>query len=94
MTQGRSSAECAREAALQLADFLPPETAAEAARRADPQQAIFGDLIGCDEVLQELRSLQRTLKREQARGTADVRSKVNLNFVFAGPPGTGPARPI
>jgi hypothetical protein len=62
---GKSGSECAADQDTRGLFAAWPETAAEAARRRDPEAAIlFGDLIGCEDVLQ-LRAIQRTLKREQ-----------------------------
>ncbi|GFR50032.1 hypothetical protein Agub_g12193 [Astrephomene gubernaculifera] len=68
----------------QAEDFLPPRQGGAA---SDPA-GIFGDLIGCREVLSKLREWQATILGCQAVGR-DPLQVVELNFRFVGAPGTG-----
>ncbi|KAG2492324.1 hypothetical protein HYH03_009275 [Edaphochlamys debaryana] len=78
--RGVSAAQ--RAQAVPLAeDFLPPTPG------GDPAD-IFGDLIGCREVLQKLREWRATITACQALGR-DPLQAVELNFRFTGAPGTG-----
>ena len=47
---------------------------------------IFGDLIGCQEVLAKLREWQATIHASQALGK-DPLDSFELNFLFVGSPG-------
>jgi len=52
------------------------------------ESMIFDDLVGCDNVLAELRSMQSSIKFAQKRGK-DIKSTFESSFLFVGGPGTG-----
>lgn len=49
---------------------------------------LFEGLIGCDHLIGQLRSLETTINYQRSRGK-DPFEHLPMNFVFAGPPGTG-----
>ena len=50
---------------------------------------LFTGLIGCDHLIAKLCSLQKTIEYQKKRGRADLHKTLPMNFIFAGPPGTG-----
>ncbi|KAM6493098.1 P-loop containing nucleoside triphosphate hydrolase protein [Amanita muscaria] len=71
---------------LEPADFDPDHDRSQ--RAASNLEKLFGDVIGCEEVIQKLRDYQKIAKTMSDRGM-DPRNKIPMSFVFKGPPGTG-----
>ncbi|KAM6493119.1 P-loop containing nucleoside triphosphate hydrolase protein, partial [Amanita muscaria] len=71
---------------LEPADFDPDHDRSQ--RAASNLEKLFGDVVGCEEVIQKLRDYQKIAKTMTDRGM-DPRNKIPMSFVFKGPPGTG-----
>eukprot|EP00397_Hematodinium_sp_SG-2012_P000289 GEMP01000289.1.p1 GENE.GEMP01000289.1~~GEMP01000289.1.p1 ORF type:complete len:2487 (+),score=732.48 GEMP01000289.1:46-7506(+) len=82
--QGASAQERA-DAVLDASDFT---TAEQDSMRAVDLATLFDGLVGCKAVREKLDALQRTIAFSQQLGK-DPLEEIELNFFFAGSPGTG-----
>eukprot|EP00798_Chlamydomonas_sp_ICE-L_P024107 gene24107-9682_t len=77
-----------------LKDLTPAERANELPIATDfyvpkiPATDLFDDLIGCKEVLEQMKDMQATILGCQRKGK-DPLASMELNFCFVGAPGTG-----
>ncbi|KAG1720035.1 P-loop containing nucleoside triphosphate hydrolase protein, partial [Suillus occidentalis] len=49
---------------------------------------LFGDLVGCDDIVKKLGDYQKIARAMKATGV-DMRKQIPTSFIFKGPPGTG-----
>ncbi|KAF8065347.1 P-loop containing nucleoside triphosphate hydrolase protein [Lyophyllum atratum] len=85
MTRNRGSSDLG-DIVFQPVDFDPSFDRAQHA--GDKLVELFKDVVGCDEIVTKLRSIQKTALSAKRRGQ-DVGDLVPTTFVFKGPPGTG-----
>ncbi|KAF8065345.1 P-loop containing nucleoside triphosphate hydrolase protein [Lyophyllum atratum] len=85
MTRNRGSSDLG-DIVFQPVDFDPSFDRAQHA--GDKLVELFKDVVGCDEIVTKLRSIQKTALSTKRRGH-DVGDLVPTTFVFKGPPGTG-----
>ena len=64
-------------------DFAPPPPSLEF-----QMQQVFAGIIGCQNVMDELNVIRRTIETKKARGE-DFSKSLTFSYSFVGPPGTG-----
>eukprot|EP00903_Cladosiphon_okamuranus_P022101 g20323.t1 len=86
--RGDGSVASRLDAELLPTDF-DPEHGVRPPNAATLEEELFGDLIGCDSIKQELKSIMSLFAHAKRRGSVDHREVINMNFRFTGASGTG-----
>ena len=82
--QRRSAGGVKDDASLDAVDMDPDFDRGE--RAATNVRILFKDVVGCDELVNQLEGYQRTVANMKARDI-DPREQIHFNFLFRGPPG-------
>lgn len=83
----KSAAERAESRTLTVEDFISPEDEKVAEIRKDPD-SLFKDLVGCREIVKMMKTFKSTVQYAQKVGR-DPTEDIEMNLIFAGPPGKG-----
>ena len=81
-----SARQVKRFGIFEAIDFDPEFDRGE--RAATNLQAIFQDIVGCENLIKQFHGYQTTAANMKALGM-DPREQLPINFLFKGPPGTG-----
>jgi hypothetical protein len=84
-----ASAKVKHRDTLEAIDFDPNFDRGE--RAATELNLLFRDVVGCEELIEQIRGYQTTAANMKALGM-DAREQLPFNFLFKGPPGTHRAK--